>query len=1374
MKENSHHQPPDHAESLETVTPKFGNSLSERDNGFYRVRKSTILRGPQIPIADTLMTVAPDFPECDFWTGIIFFGCCTRSKLALGAPGCEPVHADFGFHWVAPFLSHVAAFETLEVDQCKILPLSHSKENSMILTIESISSADKRGLMSTCYRSRFGSNFTPRIPKIAAGAMLLSMLCVPAFAQTTVSQGSIQGTVTDQTNAVVSNATIVIRSRTTGQSVTVKTSSAGTYNSGGLPVGDYEVRVQAKGFKTAQLIIPVQITVTSSGNVKLEVGQETTTVEVQSTAIAVNTEQSSVQGVLNGEQIDNMPVNGRSFLDLAQLEPGVQMQDGANFDPTKVGYNSLSINGDFGRTPRIEVDGLDVSDETVGTTTQNIALSSIQEFNIGRSSLDISSEITSTGTINVATRSGTNTLHGQAFYQFRDYSDGFAALPGGVSSQFQRNQFGGRLGGAIIKNKLFFFIDSERLKQDSADSVVAGAPFQYLTRGIDSPFKSSQASGKLDWQATKNIHVFYKFAYDWNSSTSSASTGFSYYENRDYAPSHAVGIDINEGNWSHSIRMGYFKFHNQIIGDTNSQPAAINPFPFAEIYFNDTSLFTGPNYLAPQQTFQSNKQIKYDASRVLGAHILRFGATVNGIATGGFASFNGLAPQLLANVNFALLPTGSVQTAPYYSCALATNPNVPFSGCDPNLADYPLTGAYVGNGQGFSTELPAFGYPAGGLFDTRLEAYVGDSWKVRPNFTLNYGLRYLRDTGRTDSDLTPIPCSAATLITCTGDLLDQWGQGYGNRVRQPNLNFAPQFGFAWDPWRNGKTAIRGGGGLYYENNIFNNVSYDRSNKLSHGLFNQTPYLNCQPGAAPGSLSFAFPGPGGTQNPVTSVDGYDLATQVCFAPLGPSAINPEGAAKAMADLQNEYIAATAAVGTAGQNPNFVGNTLELGYPYYPKFRTARSYQMNIGVQRELAKGGVLTVDYLRNIGLHFQLGVDVNHVGDSRYLNLAAANNAIANTLAACGISTINQAIQACPGLYPGGGGASINDFANNGLDSGVAYYGGYSAPFFGLTPDTGAAFGGINPNLGSMYMNFPMGRSVYNGLQTEYRQQKTNPFRGFRDMDLQVNYTLSRFVSNGGFDQHFTPNAWDFRNPTAFSGPTLEDRTHQFKFGATFDFARHGPRLSLIGGFASPQPSDLRVPVQGTVGEIFRSNLTGDGQTIGDFLDSAGAGIGHPGTFMRSVSLRNLAAYINHFNNTVAGTLTPAGQALINAGLFTQQQLVALGAVVPTIQLPPANNAGNGYYKDVDTVVSWPLKLRERLTILPSISFFNIFNFVNFGALGLPLSATNDSLTGGDGSINGTVAGANPSSNTVRVGRGTGVFAVGAPRETEFGLRFDF
>jgi hypothetical protein len=281
-----------------------------------------------------------------------------------------------------------------------------------------------------------------------------------------------------------------------------------------------------------------------------------------------------------------------------------------------------------------------------------------------------------------------------------------------------------------------------------------------------------------------------------------------------------------------------------------------------------------------------------------------------------------------------------------------------------------------------------------------------------------------------------------------------------------------------------------------------------------------------------------------------------------------------------------------------------------------------------------------------------------------------------------------------------------------------------------------------------------------------------NPFRGVKNLDMQINYTLSRFVSNGGSDQHFTPNAWDFRNPTAFSGPTLEDRTHQFKFGGTFEFAHHGPRLSLIGGFASPQPSDLRMPVYTNTAAIFQSDLTGDG-TTGDFLGSAGGGVGRPGSFMRSVSPKNLNAFIQTFNNTYGNgsTLTPAGQALVSAGLFTQSQLAQLGAVIQPVQAPAPNNAGNGYYKDVDTVLSWPFKLRERWTILPSVSFFNVFNFVNYGTLGNPSA---NGLTGGPGTINGTTAGVNSGTNTVRIGRGSGVFAVGAPREAEFGLRIDF
>ena len=124
---------------------------------------------------------------------------------------------------------------------------------------------------------------------------------------------------------------------------------------------------------------------------------------------------------------------------------------------------------------------------------------------------------------------------------------------------------------------------------------------------------------------------------------------------------------------------------------------------------------------------------------------------------------------------------------------------------------------------------PALGFPAGGLGpDNRIGLYIGDTWKIKPNFTLSYGLRYDRDTGRTDSDLPAIPEINAQF------------PGLGNRVHQANLNFAPQLGVAWDPTKDGKTVIRAGIGLYYENVIYNNVLFDRPLRLSTGAFNAIP------------------------------------------------------------------------------------------------------------------------------------------------------------------------------------------------------------------------------------------------------------------------------------------------------------------------------------------------------------------------------------------------------------------------------------------------------------------------------------------------------------------------------------------------------
>ena len=259
------------------------------------------------------------------------------------------------------------------------------------------------------------------------------------------------------------------------------------------------------------------------------------------------------------------------------------------------------------------------------------------------------------------------------------------------------------------------------------------------------------------------------------------------------------------------------------------------------------------------------------------------------------------------------------------------------------------------------------------------------------------------------------------------------------------------------------------------------------------------------------------------------------------------------AGAVGDLQTAYQQAVAAAGPAA-NGSYVGNTLSFDTAvndyaaYNPNYRTPRSYQMNAGIQRELVRGGVLSVDFVRNVSLRFPLTVDVNHTGDSRYLNKVAALNAIANTTAGyAGCAGTSSASIDCAIAA----GATISNFAANGLDSTQAYLGGEGAPAVGLTPSTGAAFSGINPNMGVGDVEESIGRSVYNAIQSEYKYQVSNPLRGITGMNMQVAYTLSRFEGNGGNDQNFSAIAFDARNPTAFFGPTSLDPTHQFKFGTT-------------------------------------------------------------------------------------------------------------------------------------------------------------------------------------------------------------------------------
>jgi hypothetical protein len=447
-------------------------------------------------------------------------------------------------------------------------------------------------------------------------------------------------------------------------------------------------------------------------------------------------------------------------------------------------------------------------------------------------------------------------------------------------------------------------------------------------------------------------------------------------------------------------------------------------------------------------------------------------------------------------------------------------------------------------------------------------------------------------------------------------------------------------------------------------------------------------------------------------------------------------------------------------------------------------------------------------------------VDTNHVGDARYPEknsggqLAAAQNAISTTLSNCGAASIvasytnpcihdpangtTDIVNGLPTWQPRP--ATIADYAelktdtlgnpiSGGLDSGYSTLFGFPAALtcdsntgtVCLTPDTGAAFPGINPNVGANQMLFPIGRSVYNGLQISLRQGVHNPFRDVKAMNLQISYALSRYVSTAR-DNDFINYSQDNADPLKYIGPNGLDRRHQFSFGGTFDVPANF-RVSLIGHFDSPLPSSVTLPVSGLPGGIFQTDLTGDGTGGGDSISNGGAGDLLPGTnvggFGRTFGVSGLNQRITSFNQNAVGQPTPAGQVLITNGLMSLADLQALGGVIGgstpsstapfgTLPVAPPGAVGQAWLKTFDLGVNWAYKFKERIELRPGVTLFNVFNFANFDGPAAPFSTI---LDGSPGSPNGTT---HPQPNDLRLGLGSGVNALGAPRAIEFQLKLNF
>ncbi len=605
-------------------------------------------------------------------------------------------------------------------------------------------------------------------------AALLTLTLLTGFpktiaAQSTITTGSISGTITDPAGGAASDVGVTLTDVTTGQRLALTTSATGLYSSGPLLPAVYAVHVEVKGFTTVDFPARVQVGTVVTANIRLQPASAGKDQRPASTTL-VDTQQSTVAGVISSQQLENLPLNGRNMLDLAPLEPGVQIVDGAAIDPTQSGYFAVSIGGRLGRETRTLLDGIDITAERFGGATQNITASSIHEFQITQSLLDLSSPMTSSGTVNAVSRSGSNDYHGEAFYGFRDQDLGFAAFPGGVNPYFQRNQFGGNFGGALIQKKLFFFVDAQRTKQDSFSIPGLDYPFNKLSGGYNAPFRDNTALLRLDWVGS-NVRVFYRATYD-EASDIGPGNNYSPYLTHDNTPGQAVGVDFYRRAFTHSIRFGYRRYENHF--GLPHEGGFLNPDP--SLFIQNGALEVGPNPFAPQTTIQNSKQIRYDGSRVWKSHIVRFGGSFNRIDSGEFAAFGSLAPWVTTSATFANEAAILGRPTAYAAALMTGDP----AGQLDNPANYPVASILISNGQGFFTENSGSSFPRGGQTDNRIDLYAGDTWKLSRKLVINYGLHYTRDSGLTNSDLAGV------------SQLNGFGPNLGAPVHQPNLDFAPQ------------------------------------------------------------------------------------------------------------------------------------------------------------------------------------------------------------------------------------------------------------------------------------------------------------------------------------------------------------------------------------------------------------------------------------------------------------------------------------------------------------------------------------------------------------------------------------------------------
>ncbi|HEV2826333.1 MAG TPA: carboxypeptidase regulatory-like domain-containing protein [Pyrinomonadaceae bacterium] len=778
---------------------------------------------------------------------------------------------------------------------------------------------------------------------------LFIVTCIALFSATAWAQeptGSIEGAVTDPQGAVVQGANVSVRNAATNFNRSATSDDNGRYRISQLPPGTYEVKVTGTNFKTSVVSdVVVAVGQTLPLDVHLEVGGASETVTVVGGGdVQIDRTDNTVSGVVNTRQIQNLPLNGRNFLDLAQLQPGVEKVEGGNFDPTKANYTGVSIAGQAGRSAQIAVDGGSVVDNVVGTTVQNFSQEIVQEFQLGISNFDLSTGASSTGSVNIISKSGTNEFHGNGYFYVRD--DRWAAFPSlsrldaanGIPAAaradtipFDREQYGGTIGGPIVKDKLFFFANYEGNNQDG--SALHNPPENPSFAGFTSnPFDEKLLTAKIDWVVSSATNLQGRYSFDDNK------------QDVPFAPgSGIVPRESTTGIFQSNNQLVTNRSHNIVIGTTHAfSPTVSNNFVFNFSDFSNVILpktegvpelrilgsqlwKSGTNYITPQTTFQERYQFRDDLTMARGNHTFRFGGNYER------TSING---------QFAFAKPARIRLFDPISSGLT----IPLTEAD--FLAYPVRDISMGIGN----DILPFNSSRSDTLNNRISFYGKDSWKLTSRFTLNYGLSY-----RVDSNLWNHDQGHPAVIAAV------FGKGTAPSPKDTN-NYAPTLGFAWDVKGDGRTVVRGGAGIYYDNTIDNLRLFERADLGPPGaeLFLVGPDL----------VSSVFPGG----------DGRFTLGQLTLA----QALTIIGPARA--DIEANAFNCTF--------PTSVECFGSISGPLFStEFQVPYSLQYSIGVQRELPWKMVFQGDLNYRKGVHEVIVYDVNHFG-SEFGEKTAFGNAI--------------------------------------------------------------------------------------------------------------------------------------------------------------------------------------------------------------------------------------------------------------------------------------------------------------------------------------------------------------------------------------------